>query len=279
MAPDDVVEPDEAVEAVEPEVMVRSVRRRRKQPPPPVTPHQFSPRSWLIYTALAATTTWLMLDGYLTDRPTRQTLPDQSQARDVRSTIAVAGDSMQVIVAWDLSLSDSAGVPDSVRVRVIPAQGGTVVLSQAASHLADTAYLAAPEIGKTAQGLSCVAARHTLEPLEEVCTPWQYVRPSATSMAVAVRGQIVIQPSGLQVDPDIGGKCAEWQRTHRPDSLWITVNRKAVPACTGPNLRPTVAQFCAFAVLPNGRRVKTSSSTNNPYCEELFAEWMRERYS
>jgi hypothetical protein len=220
-----------------------------------------------------------MLDGYLTDRPTRQVLPDQSEARDVRSTIAVAADSLQVIVAWDLTLSDSAGVPDSVRVRVILAQGDSVVLSQSASHLADTAYLAAPEIGKTAQGISCVAARHGLEQLEEVCTPWQYVRPSATSMAMTGRGQIVIQPSGLQVDPDIDGKCAEWQRTHSPDSLWIEVNRIAVPACTGPNLRPTVAQFCAFAVLPTGRRVKTLSSINNRYCEGLFAEWMQERFS
>jgi hypothetical protein len=98
-------------------------------------------------------------------------------------------------------------------------------------------------------------------------------------MAVVGRGRIVIQPSGLQVDPDIGGKCAEWQRTHRADSLWIRVNHLAVPACTGPNMRPTVAQFCAFAVLPNGRRVKTSGSINNRYCEELFIEWARERYS
>lgn len=270
------MEPDEAVE---PEVLVRSVRRRRTRPPPPVAPPPTTPRSWLIYAALAVTTTWLMFDGYLTDRPTRQALPDQSEAREVRSTISAVADSLQVIVAWDLTLSDSAGVPDSVRVRVIPAQGDSVVLSQAASHLADTAYVEAPEVGKTAQGLSCVAAQHGLEALEEVCTPWQYVRPSATSMAVVARGKIVIQPSGLQVDPDIGGKCAEWQRAHRPDSLWITVNRTAVAACTGPNLRPTVAQFCAFAVLPNGRRVKTSSSINNPYCEELFAEWMRERYS
>ena len=276
MEPDDVVEPDEAVQ---PEVMVRSVRRRRTSPPPPISPPTASPRSWLIYIALAVATTWLMFDGYLTDHPTGQVLPDRSEAREVRSTISAVADTLQVIVAWDLTLSDSAGLPDSVRVRVIPAQGDSVVLSQSASQLADTAYLAAPEIGKTAQGVSCVAAEHGLEAREEVCTPWQYVRPSATSMAVVARGQIVIQPSGLQVDPDIDGKCAEWQRTHRADSLWITVNRTAVPACTGPNLRPTVAQFCAFAVLPNGRRVKTSSSINNPYCEELFAEWMRERFS
>ncbi len=276
MEPDEVVEPDEAVEA---EVMVRSVRRRRKHSPAPATAAAASARTWLIYTGLAVGTAGLMFDGYLADHPARQALPERSEASEVRSAISVSTDSLQVIVAWDLTLSDSGGVPDSVRVRVIPQQGDTVVLSQSASQLADTAYLAAPEIGKTTKGLSCVAARHGLEQLEEVCTPWQYVRPSAASMAVVGAGQIVIQPSGLQVDPDIGGKCAEWQRTHRADSLWIEVNHTAVPACTGPNLRPTVAQFCAFAVLPNGQRVKTSSSINNPYCEELFAEWMRERYS
>lgn len=276
MGPDEVVEPDEAVEA---EVIVRSVRRRRKHPPPPAAPAPPSARTWVIYAGLAVGTAALMFDGYLADHPARPALPDQSEASEVRSAISLSADSMQVIVAWDLTLSDSAGMPDSVRVRVIPQQGNAVVLSQAATELADTAYLPAPEIGKTAQGLSCVAARHDLDTLDEVCTPWQYVRPSATSMAVVGRGQIVIQPNGLQVDPDIGGKCAEWQRTHRPDSLWIEVNHLAVPACTGPNLRPTVAQFCAFAVLPNGRRVKTSGSINNRYCEELFTEWARERYS
>ena len=90
---------------------------------------------------------------------------------------------------------------------------------------------------------------------------------------------IVIQPQGIQVDPDVGGKCAEWQQKHPDASVWITVNRRAVPECTGPNQKPTVAQFCAFAVLPDGRRVKTANSANNRYCDELFEEWTRERYS
>lgn len=276
MEPDELVEPGEVVE---PEVIVRSVRRRRSHPPPPETPPPVAPRTWLIYTLLAAATAGLMFDGYLRDRPPRQPLPSISRPTDVRSAISMSGESMQVIVDWDLSLSDSAGVPDSVRVRVIPREGDSVVMSQPSNQLADTAYLAAPDTGHTAQGFSCVAAQHAQEPSEEVCTPWQYVRPAATALVAAGGGQIVIHPSGLQVDPDVGGKCAEWQRTHSADSLWIEVNRKAVPECTGPNLKPTVAQFCAFAVMPGGRRVKTSNSINNPYCEELFAEWIRERYS
>jgi hypothetical protein len=259
--------------------MVRSVRRRRSSPPPPETPPPVAARTWLIYAALAAVTAGLMFDGYLRDRPDRMPLPIQSEVTEVRSEISMSAESLQVVVGWDLSLSDSAGVPDSVRVRVIPQQGDTVVLSQASTQLADTAYLAAPDTGETAQGLSCVAAQHAQVPLEEICTPWQYVRPAATTMAASGGGMIVIHPIGLQVDPDVEGKCAEWQRTHSADSLWIEVNRTAVAECTGPNLKPTVAQFCAFAVLPGGRRVKTSNSINNPYCEELFTEWIRERYS
>ena len=270
MEPDDVVEP---------EVVVRSIRRRRTMPPLPEAPPPVSARTWLIYTALAAGMAGLMFEGHLSDRPGKLALPGRSQATEVRSAISESADSLRVVVGWDLTLSDSAGAPDSVRVRVIPEQGDTVVLTQPANQLADTAYLPAPAAGKTAAGLSCVAAQHDQGPPQEVCTPWQYVRPSVTALAAAATGRIVIQPSGLQIDPDIGGRCREWQRTHPPDSVWIEVNRTAVPECTGPNWKPTVAQFCAFVVLPDGRRVKTSNSTNNPYCEELFAEWIRERYS
>jgi hypothetical protein len=221
-----------------------------------------------------------MFEGFLLDHPTRPPLPRLPQAADVRTTIGQADDSLQVVVSWDLKLSESEGVPDSVRVRVIPEQSKDTLTSTQLGHgLADTAYLPAPPPGQAAQGISCVAAQHGAEPLEEVCTPWRYVRPSAITVAAPATTQIVIQPTGLQVDPDLGGKCAAWQRTHRPDSVWIKVNVTAVPECTGPNRKPTVAQFCAFAVLPDGRRIKTSNSINNPYCEELFAEWIRERYS
>jgi hypothetical protein len=38
-----------------------------------------------------------------------------------------------------------------------------------------------------------------------------------------------------------------------------------------------VAQFCAFAVLADGRRVKTVSSEKEAYCEQLFVKWSEER--
>jgi hypothetical protein len=59
----------------------------------------------------------------------------------------------------------------------------------------------------------------------------------------------------------------------------VDVNRKAVPECTGPNGKPTVAQFCAFAVLEDGRRTKASNSADNPYCDRLFRDWSSELIS
>jgi hypothetical protein len=272
------------------EVIVGTVRRRRRSPPKPDTPPPPNVRNWVVYLALTTLLAALMFNGYLTDRPANPPLPALSQAADVRSTIAEAADSLQIVVGWDLTLSDPEGVPDSVRVRVILEAADTLILTQPSSALADTAHLPAPKAGQRVAGISCVAAQHgETQLVEEVCTPWQYVRPFASSVpptptptssaAAAVGIQIVIQPRGLQVDPDIGGRCAEWQRTHPPDSVWIEVNRTAVPECTGPNRKPTVAQFCAFAVMQDGRRLKTRNSTNNRYCEELFAEWIRERYS
>ena len=55
------------------------------------------------------------------------------------------------------------------------------------------------------------------------------------------------------------------------------MNREAIRECTGPNGKPTVAQFCAFAVLADGRRVKTLSSQKVEYCDELFRRWVTQR--
>jgi hypothetical protein len=262
------------------EVRVHSVRRRRKEPSVPETPRPPHVRNWLIYAAVAAMVVVLMFEGYLSHKP-RSVLPAVSEATDVRSTISPADDSVRVVVAWDLTLSTPEGHPDSIRIKVIPAPGNdTLVGIQPATVFADTAYLPAPAAGQTLTGSSCVAAHHLDTPLIDVCTPWQYVRPAATAQAsVAVPQRIVIQPSGLQVDPDIGGRCAEWQRTHPGESVWIAVNRAAIRECTGVNGKPTVAQFCAFVVLSDGRRVKSANSVNDRYCDELFEEWTRERYS
>jgi hypothetical protein len=222
----------------------------------------------------------LMFEGFLLDRPSRTPLPKLSQATDVRSTIVQMADSLQVVVAWDLTLSERGGLPDSVVVNVIPErQADTITSTQGIRQLSDTAYVSAPAVGETARGLSCVAAQHPEQPVQQACTPWQYVRPAVIGAGAVSPQRLVIQPGGLQVDPDVGGECAEWQRTHSPDSLWIEVNLKAVPECTGPNHKPTVAQFCAFAILPGGERIKTANSINNPYCDDLFTEWIRERVS
>jgi hypothetical protein len=218
----------------------------------------------------------LMLDGFLSHRP-HVALPSLSQATEVRSAVSETAESLQVVVSWELTLSAPAGVPDSIRVKVVREQPRDSLISiQAADQVADTLYLPVPQPGQTVHAVSCVIAEHKGELPEETCTPWQYVRPSATA---GIGTHIVVQPRGLQVDPDVGGRCAYWQQTHPGASVWVTVNTTAVPACTGPNAKPTVAQFCAFAVLPDGRRVKTTNSANNDYCDELFEEWARERYS
>jgi hypothetical protein len=261
---------------MEPEVRVRTLRRRRKATEQPQSPPPPNVRNWAIYAGLAAVLGALMVDGHLSDRPRRVALPALSEATDVRSAVSERADSLQVVVSWNLTLARPSGVPDSIRVKVVRQQPhDSLVSTQRADQLADTLYLPAPAAGQTLQALSCVVAQHKEAMLEESCTPWQYVRPSAASQVAATN--IVVQPRGLQVDPDVGGRCAYWQQTHPGESVWVTVNRTAVPACTGPNSKPTVAQFCAFAILPGGRRVKTTNSANNDYCNELFEEWTRER--
>lgn len=166
----------EPEEVAEPEAVVRSVRRRRTQPPLPDVPPPVKARAWVIYATLTMGMAGLMFDGYLHDHPTKPPLPSLSQATEVRSAIAESSESLRVVVGWDLSLSDSAGASDSVRVRVIPERADTLVLTQPANQLADTAYLPVPPVGQAMRGLSCVAARHGTQTLKEVCAPWKYVR-------------------------------------------------------------------------------------------------------
>lgn len=268
-------------EQVEVEVRVHRVRRRRSEPSIPVTTRPPSARNWIIYAALALFCAALMFEGYLSHRPRDHALPALSDATDVRSTITSAGDSLQIVVSWDLTLSSAEGQPDSIRVVVVPTGQDSLIAIHPASQFRDTVFIPAPAAGQALSGTSCASALHRsgLVPAS-ICTPWQFVRPMATAQTnVAAPQRIVIQPSGLQVDPDVDGKCAQWQQAHPGKSVWIYTNRSAVRACMGANGKPTVAQFCAFMVLPDGRKVKTENSANNAYCDELFEEWIRERYS
>ena len=205
---------------MEPEVRVRTIRRRRTVPEVPQSPPPPNVRNWAIYTAVGGLVAALMLDGYLDHRPQHLALPSLSQATEVRSAVSETGDSLQVVVSWDLTLATPAGAPDSIRVRVIRQPSDSLVSIQRAGELADTLYLPVPAAGKTVQALSCVTAEHQGELPDESCTPWQYVRPSAAAAAVAA-SRIVVQPSGLQVDPDVGGRCAYWQQTHPGESVWV----------------------------------------------------------
>jgi hypothetical protein len=217
-----------------------------------------------------------------------------SEAREVRSEVSQQGDSLDVIVAWTLTKAPGQGAADSVRVEVGVGEGNQAqVISHSATQRSDTLRVAAPDPGETSQGYSCVATIIRGRLNHDTCTPWQFVRPSAApDTSRNTRGkkekappprarvaQVEIQPAGLQVDPDVGGRCADWQRQNPDRSVWIEVNRQAVAECTGPNNKPTVAQFCAFAVLTDGRRVQTRNSSRIPYCDRLFEDWSRERFS
>jgi hypothetical protein len=213
------------------------------------------------------------------------------QATDVRSTVAQEGESLRVVVDWRLVMPRGPELAESTRVEVGVNDGAiSQVATVPANEYSDTLRVPAPAPGQTASGYSCVApmTRGRLTP--ESCTPWQFVRPAAGQTradsapartpraAAAIKvSRIVVQPEGMQVDPDLEARCAAWQQRNPGRSVWVTVNRQAIKECTGPNGKPTVAQFCAFAVLSDGRRVKTLSSETVDYCDELFRTWSAER--
>jgi hypothetical protein len=223
----------------------------------------------------------------------RPTMPRAVEVTDVRSALEQEGDSLRVAVSWRLVLPRGPELAESIRVEVGISEGAqSQVATVPANEHADTLKVPAPVPGQTATGYSCVAAMTRGRLAPESCTPWQFVRPAAgqtpADSAPATHGKprasarpkvsrIVMQPEGIQVDPDVGARCAAWQRQNPGRSVWITVNREAIRECTGPNGKPTVAQFCAFAVLVDGRKVKTISSQKVEYCEELFRRWAAER--
>ena len=221
-----------------------------------------------------------------------------AEATDVRSDVSVSGDSLQIVVSWRLVESPSAERPDSVRLEAGLGDGRMSTAEVVPSdQRTDTLTLPAPMPGATASGYSCAATVHGQRLARESCTPWQFVRPSAqlppkpaepestrpapkrksAAAPAATVVRVVLEPEGQQVDPDVGGRCAAWQRRNPGRQVWIEVNQEAIPECMGPNGKPTVAKFCAFAVMSDGRRVKTENSSNDPYCERLFQAWVRER--
>ena len=253
------------------------------------------PGGWrrLIVPLLFLIAAGLVLWRYLA--PVKRPLqPRPVEVTDVRSSIVQEGDSLRVTVNWRLVLPRGPELAESTRVEVGVGDGElSQVTTVPANEHSDTVWVPAPAPGQTTAGYSCVSAMTRGRLAKENCTPWQFVRPSADQAppdsAPGTRGspraaassprvsRIVVQPEGLQVDPDVGARCAAWQRRNPGRSVWITVNRQAIPECTGPNGKPTVAQFCAFAILADGRRVKTASAQKVEYCEELFRRWVAER--
>jgi hypothetical protein len=241
----------------------------------------------LLLMAAAAAAAW-----YFLLRPPQAAPPRRMvQATDVRSNVVQEGDSLRVAVDWRLVMPRGPELAESTRVEVGVSDGAiSQVATVPANEYSDTLRVPAPQPGQTTSGYSCVApmTRGRLTP--ESCTPWQFVRPAAgrtkadsapaqkpRAAAAARVSRIVVQPEGMQVDPDLDARCATWQQRNPGRSVWVTVNRQAIQECTGPNGKPTVAQFCAFAILADGRRVKTLSSEKVKYCDELFRRWSEER--
>jgi hypothetical protein len=268
----------------------------RKSKPTELVIDEKPPGRWktwlliLLFLAVLVAGFWPLL-GRL-NRPSKPVI--LAEAAQVRSDVTQRGDSLDVVVAWTLTKTPPQGVADSVRVEVGVGEGIQArVTSHSANQLSDTLSVAAPQPGETFQGYSCVATIIRGRLNHDTCTPWQFVRPNAVPDTSRVTkgkkekappprakiARVEIQPAGLQVDPDVGGRCADWQRRNPDQSVWVEVNRQAVAECTGPNNKPTVAQFCAFAVLTDGKRIQTRNSSKIPYCDRLFEEWVRERIS
>ena len=187
-------------------------------------------------------------------------LPRAVEVSDVQSAIEQEGDSLRVVVNWRMVQPRGPELAESTRVEVGISDGAqSQVATVPADEHSDTLHIPAPAPGQTASGYSCVAAMTRGRLAPENCTPWQFVRPAA--------GQ----------SPADSAPAPAWQRQHPGTSVWITVNSQAIRECTGPNGKPTVAQFCAFAVLVDGRRVMTVSSQKVEYCDELFRRWTSER--
>jgi hypothetical protein len=230
---------------------------------------------------------------YYMFRPQKRPAPPV-EATDVRSNIVQDGDSLRIAVDWRLVLPRGPELAESARVEVGVNDGeASQVSTVPADEHSDTLSVPAPAPGQTTSGYSCVAPMTRGRLSRESCTPWQFIRPAAgttpadsapagragkKSPAPTARvSRIEVQPSGMQVDLDQNGRCAIWQRQNPDRSVWVVVNKQAVPECTGANGKPTVAQFCAFAVLVDGRRVKTLASEKVEYCNELFRKWREER--
>ena len=109
-----------------------------------------------------------------------------------------------------------------------PVPGG----DRARDENSDTLHVPAPAPGQTASGYSCVAASPAGDspgrtaPRGNSSGPPRAVRglrrPAGRQAAPPRQvSRIVVQPEGIQVDPDVGGRCAAWQRQHPGTSVWI----------------------------------------------------------
>ena len=264
------------------------------------------PRRWvkviviLLLMAACVVGLWFLRAHILSMQPSRLGVV----AEHVRSDVTGVGDSLDVVVSWGFTDSARGPQPDSARLEVGVEGADPRVSILPAKQLSDTVRIGGPPVGGTAMGHSCVSGVHGSRLSLESCTPWQFVRPGVqappsvkpqrdTGKKADTAKKAAVAPSAPETQVCSVSSSAQpgsrsiptWGQVRRlaarqPRQVGLAqVNQTAVPDCMGPNGKPAVAQFCAFAVLEDGRRVKTENSTNNPYCDELYRAWAREAIS
>lgn len=209
--------------------------------------------------------------------------PAKAEAPKLTARVEMVSDTtVRVISNWGYKTVPNGGYPDSTRLKV--GLGSAPTASSPSKFViwpktVDTSLVTVAAYG-TVLGYSCVVPHRRSTWGAQTCTNWQFVRPDVTVPPFDTLGgqvaMIGVRPAGMQVDPDVNGTCAAYQRTNPTASVWVTINVRAVPQCTGPNGAPTVAQFCAFYMLRDSTTGITDNSKNQAYCLTQYDSWKRE---
>src|SRR5262245_26141160 len=154
----------------------------RWEPPTEQVIEQPKPKRWPFVLLLLAVLGVAIAGAWMIRR--RQTAAMHAAAlptaTNVRSAISTAGDSLEIVVSWDVDPVSGGGRADSIRVEVGLGDGRESQTKLSPSDRRDdTLHLPAPGAGESAAGYSCVATVQAARLSRETCTPWQYVRPTA----------------------------------------------------------------------------------------------------
>ena len=220
--------------------------------------------------------------------------PVLAEAGQVQSAVTQEGDSLQVVVRWRALRSIGRRPVDSLRVEVrVDSMGAPA--SRVRLHPASGVRIrcTCPRHCRARRPTDCRASRRSI-------TRWSRARPVRHG-GTCVRTPVYRRrrPAGARArrtdrrgpagaDRHSAERIAGGPRYRRAvrgmaaaasdGAGWIEVNRVAVPPCTGPNNRPTVAQFCAFAELAEAGGSKPRTRPTIRTATSSFGQWERVRY-